>query len=114
MDKSKVVLGHQEIFFNDTATTEIYTLSLHDALPILPRNWYAGSADPADEWTGPMTRKYSVVTEEHRAAFACRSEEHTSELQSRQYLACRLLLAKKNHRRAVEDSLWRGHNAALD
>src|SRR5215203_7499728 len=65
-------------FFNDTATTEIYTLSLHDALPICPQ-----SDDPAywDTWT----RQRNVD----------RSEEHTSELQSRQYLVCRLLLEKK-------------------
>src|SRR5208337_5595940 len=65
-------------FFNDTATTEIYTLSLHDALPIcslLPwsRGWSA--SDPGSERT--------------------RSEEHTSELQSPMYLVCRLLLEKK-------------------
>src|SRR5476651_2888694 len=64
-------------FFNDTATTEIYTLSLHDALPIFKlrrsvrRPWF------------------------RRPWFRHRSEEHTSELQSRQYLVCRLLLEKK-------------------
>src|SRR5215203_7540552 len=65
-------------FFNDTATTEIYTLSLHDALPISP----VPNAAPA-WWRSAMT---------HSTA---RSEEHTSELQSRQYLVCRLLLEKK-------------------
>src|SRR3712207_7236200 len=68
-------------FFNDTATTEIYTLSLHDALPI----WCAarcGRAGPPAWSTGRRTS-------------AARSEEHTSELQSRQYLVCRLLLEKK-------------------
>src|SRR3712207_7887493 len=84
-------------FFNDTATTEIYTLSLHDALPIFvvmdharieqvgaPRELYEQPVNefvmrfvgPVSEWNG-------------------RSEEHTSELQSRQYLVCRLLLEKK-------------------
>src|SRR3712207_9362942 len=86
-------------FFNDTATTEIYTLSLHDALPIFrphaphtvalwfPPPWASehghrrGSLRPW-EWTrDPVGRE--------------RSEEHTSELQSRQYLVCRLLLEKK-------------------
>src|SRR5438874_10247979 len=68
-------------FFNDTATTEIYTLSLHDALPIyLPRR-------PGRVRGGPRTR-------EARANRA-RSEEHTSELQSRRDLVCRLLLEKK-------------------
>src|SRR2546430_10210834 len=71
-------------FFNDTATTEIYTLSLHDALPI---------------WMGadPYPRRGS-----HPAALQCpqpacrrRSEEHTSELQSQSNLVCRLLLEKK-------------------
>src|SRR5712675_3764312 len=64
-------------FFNDTATTEIYTLSLHDALPISP---CFSANDCARCWS--------------RAATA-RSEEHTSELQSRLHLVCRLLLEKK-------------------
>src|SRR3712207_7503969 len=88
-------------FFNDTATTEIYTLSLHDALPILP-----GRAD---------VHQVSVPGQGHQVAGQLavihpagqppvqpgepggveRSEEHTSELQSRQYLVCRLLLEKK-------------------
>src|SRR3712207_7143294 len=84
-------------FFNDTATTEIYTLSLHDALPI-----YLALPAPG-------------VLHDLRAALLCpfqdlllggdllclilgaRSEEHTSELQSRQYLVCRLLLEKKKN-----------------
>src|SRR2546429_5810410 len=75
-------------FFNDTATTEIYTLSLHDALPIwrLPRSRIAGSRIiPARKpWRkSPPTR--------------FRSEEHTSELQSRLHLVCRLLLEKKKN-----------------
>src|SRR5437899_9471905 len=67
-------------FFTDTATTEIYTLSLHDALPISPR-FPSGSAW-ARESTGPTPR-------------LGRSEEHTSELQSLRHLVCRLLLEKK-------------------
>src|SRR6266568_9534961 len=67
-------------FFNDTATTEIYTLSLHDALPIscasLPSGW-----------------KRSRCT----TPASTRSEEHTSELQSQFHLVCRLLLEKKNN-----------------
>src|SRR6266404_9265375 len=67
-------------FFNDTATTEIYTLSLHDALPI-SRGWpTAGTWDS----TGLLSD-------------TARSEEHTSELQSLAYLVCRLLLEKKKH-----------------
>src|SRR2546427_2679557 len=71
-------------FFNDTATTEIYTLSLHDALPIssLP-SCAVGSC----RWRPPATRP--------RARSWWRSEEHTSELQSQSNLVCRLLLEKK-------------------
>src|SRR3712207_9214029 len=88
-------------FFNDTATTEIYTLSLHDALPIscarrgspparaCRRRGATSCGAPSrcrrsswpTGWTGPSPR----------------SEEHTSELQSRQYLVCRLLLEKKKN-----------------
>src|ERR1039457_1732357 len=65
-------------FFNDTATTEIYTLSLHDALPICRLDWHG----PVHPRQAPATR-------------ADRSEEHTSELQSPCNLVCRLLLEKK-------------------
>src|SRR5437868_12003026 len=72
-------------FFNDTATTEIYTLSLHDALPILPPPFAERSA-----------RRASSPCRLRRASKrARRSEEHTSELQSRFDLVCRLLLEKK-------------------
>src|SRR3712207_7334627 len=88
-------------FFNDTATTEIYTLSLHDALPILI--------------VLGLPNAFGVLQIRHRLgpfyipappgmwtytphASTRRSEEHTSELQSRQYLVCRLLLEKKNKR----------------
>src|SRR5256885_12999403 len=79
-------------FFNDTATTEIYTLSLHDALPISP-SYY------------PRARPYSVRSlpvcsttwqRSGRRFTKSRSEEHTSELQSPCNLVCRLLLEKKN------------------
>src|SRR5215217_9609459 len=76
-------------FFNDSATTEIYTLSLHDALPISPR------AHPRRR-AQPRTRDPGAVRGAARADRAdVRSEEHTSELQSRQYIVCRLLLEKK-------------------
>src|SRR3954466_6627337 len=69
-------------FFNDTATTEIYTLSLHDALPI----------SPADE----VARRTSGANLAERPGHAAtRSEEHTSELQSHDNLVCRLLLENK-------------------
>src|SRR3954471_25101305 len=73
-------------FFNDTATTEIYTLSLHDALPIYL----------AWPWSRPWSRPPHSPPRRR-----VRSEEHTSELQSRRDLVCRLLLVKKkNDRRA--------------
>src|SRR5256885_7982511 len=76
-------------FFNDTATTEIYTLSLHDALPISSRSrrW----REPP---RGRSRRRYRHTTR-CRAAGSTRSEEHTSELQSPCNLVCRLLLEKK-------------------
>src|SRR6266700_7991003 len=67
-------------FFNDTATTEIYTLSLHDALPITAA---------CCSWT------CAIAMGSARSCSAPRSEEHTSELQSREELVCRLLLDKK-------------------
>src|SRR3712207_8180202 len=100
-------------FFNDTATTEIYTLSLHDALPI-----FDDLAVPAvcqDQLAGRALGQHPRLAEVRRedvdreplgdpegdragSAVDRRSEEHTSELQSRQYLVCRLLLEKKQHR----------------
>src|SRR3712207_6968223 len=80
-------------FFNDTATTEIYTLSLHDALPI-----YVGQREVEREGRGWRSRR-EIGSADRRARSRWpgqRSEEHTSELQSRQYLVCRLLLEKKN------------------
>src|SRR2546429_3408856 len=76
-----VEAGFLFFFFNDTATTEIYTLSLHDALPISHGPGRAGrrASFPGTRTAGPG-----------------RSEEHTSELQSRLHLVCRLLLEKKN------------------
>src|SRR3712207_8791961 len=90
-------------FFNDTATTEIYTLSLHDALPILPIRDITGVQRvviqaPAALENRPLTKlvRGGHARHPHCLAFPTRSEEHTSELQSRQYLVCRLLLEKKN------------------
>src|SRR3712207_9224234 len=91
-------------FFNDTATTEIYTLSLHDALPISTAN-----SDPSPSPAMASSRPNFAllladgaeahereVDQRRLVAHGGRSEEHTSELQSRQYLVCRLLLEKKN------------------
>src|SRR5258708_31909614 len=80
-------------FFNDTATTEIYTLSLHDALPIC--------AAP-----GPGPHAWQLAG----AAAHGRSEEHTSEVQSPDHLVCRLLLEKKKDERKDCDR----HNRARD
>src|SRR3712207_7790504 len=97
------------VFFNDTATTEIYTLSLHDALPI-----FSGAGMPDGIgiwWSGPGSWRWKLACRlkigrpcwmattrrvaELLPSRVRRSGEHTSELQSRQYLVCRLLLDKK-------------------
>src|SRR3712207_7621882 len=83
-------------FFNDTATTEIYTLSLHDALPIFPRPGRGDRQDPhAAPLLGLHADELQVRPQVPEGLGGHRSEEHTSELQSRQYLVCRLLLEKK-------------------
>src|SRR2546422_6098773 len=82
-------------FFNDTATTEIYTLSLHDALPIFTRaRTTARSRRPARPRSRPGATRGRARATVARAGRS-RSEEHTSELQSRLHLVCRLLLEKK-------------------
>src|SRR2546425_10650313 len=77
-------------FFNDTATTEIYTLSLHDALPI-----YMKAPEDAGVFAPSWGQRVAVGI---CIAFT-RSEEHTSELQSLAYLVCRLLLEKKKKKK---------------
>src|SRR3712207_7440486 len=106
------------VFFNDTATTEIYTLSLHDALPISPSSpartvgptgrsssapgstcWPPGAScarSSAAGWSRDASGRRRTPEPPSR-----RSEEHTSELQSRQYLVCRLLLEKKKNINAI-------------
>src|SRR3712207_8517039 len=81
--------GAYFFFFNDTATTEIYTLSLHDALPIYSAT-SSRNAEVKSRSSMPGRRSRNGTT-----SGVSRSEEHTSELQSRQYLVCRLLLEKK-------------------
>src|SRR3712207_9362324 len=86
-------------FFNDTATTEIYTLSLHDALPICAYWTFVSPAPYAcvrgrNRFQSPRARA-SCLSSSTSGTGAHRSEEHTSELQSRQYIVCRLLLEKK-------------------
>src|SRR5256886_10114387 len=83
-------------FFNDTATTEIYTLSLHDALPISaldPRP--LAEARPPERRLVGCCRDFTVLLCAMARHHGIRSEEHTSELQSQSNLVCRLLLEKK-------------------
>src|SRR6478736_9952579 len=78
-------------FFNDTATTEIYTLSLHDALPI--------SGIPVSKMLEGEVKKLVNMEDRLRHRVVGRSEEHTSELQSQSNLVCRLLLEKKKKKK---------------
>src|SRR3712207_8134640 len=99
-------------FFNDTATTEIYTLSLHDALPISSSTRLARSSAPttsapassASAALGPWAKTATLTS--LPSPLGRRSEEHTSELQSRQYLVCRLLLEKKEHTTRTPIRSW--------
>src|SRR5688572_33246796 len=99
-------------FFNDPATTEIYTLSLHDALPISPSRFRF----VLDFWKPMPRRKYAweQLTDEQllkqrlsslrvavEGTWLARSEEHTSELQSQSNLVCRLLLEKKKQHKTA-------------
>src|SRR2546422_6164001 len=95
-------------FFNDTATTEIYTLSLHDALPISSLTRSSSRARSA----AVSSRRRSVLVLRSRYSpipAASRSEEHTSELQSRLHLVCRLLLEKKKKRKKTTEEAKRYH-----
>src|SRR3712207_7475597 len=98
-------------FFNDTATTEIYTLSLHDALPIYSKQLrieqvreLAQELSLTSHQGGYKVGILSPADSMNRFA-ANRSEEHTSELQSRQYLVCRLLLEKKKKKKQIKQYL---------
>src|SRR3712207_7615092 len=97
-------------FFNDTATTEIYTLALHDALPISAKTPSVSTPAPPEVAASKGRSANKGMTARscrRRIAKALRSEEHTSELQSRQYLVCRLLLEKKNKLNAAQRGLTR-------
>src|SRR3989442_12050257 len=97
---------HFFFFFNDTATTEIYTLSLHDALPIYPEAENVMTKSMSNHrWSLPvklvareafLRNGNTDAAQEVLEDIKVRSEEHTSELQSRPHLVCRLLLEKKN------------------
>src|SRR5262245_62611219 len=95
-------------FFNDTAPTQLYTLSLHDALPIFgPSDTLGSRSLPASIWVtraavggtiGRPSVQPSLANRSKIASGSSRSEEHTSELQSLRHLVCRLLLEKKKQR----------------
>src|SRR2546422_5270774 len=94
-------------FFNDTATTEIYTLSLHDALPIYgPRGGGRRGGDGRSRCRGGE-RRGRLWLPRGLHGDRERSEEHTSELQSRLHLVCRLLLGKKKEAPGTPRALWR-------
>src|SRR2546429_6330612 len=90
-------------FFNDTATTEIYTLSLHDALPISE-----SIQIEFDPNTIPYEKLLEIFWHTHN-----RSEEHTSELQSRLHLVCRLLLEKKKNALLDSSALIHSHQPSV-
>src|SRR3712207_6859284 len=85
------------VFFNDTATTEIYTLSLHDALPISTLEFARRTIEQELGAERAVRALHIGNFVGVSLAYLSRSEEHTSELQSRQYLVCRLLLEKKKN-----------------
>src|SRR2546427_9022088 len=102
-------------FFNDTATTEIYTLSLHDALPIWCRR-QAGLRFEAPRFAHPrpVDEIRHILMEYDDGNALERSEEHTSELQSQSNLVCRLLLEKKKkNNKANSDSNVLQHTSHL-
>src|SRR5690348_17796396 len=103
-------------FFNDTATTEIYTLSLHDALPISGGN---GAGRPALRLrrgleTGPRRTRRQRLVHADRRDRAGRSEEHTSELQSPVHLVCRLLLEKKKQQKKITNKEYQTHHNTIN
>src|SRR5205823_7201998 len=102
-----ISLHSHPFFFTDTATPEIYTLSLHDALPIFRRNYFPPFLPSYICWKWRFQDQSTsqiapdIYSAHHIQLPAAplpifRSEEHTSELQSLAYLVCRLLLEKKN------------------
>src|SRR3712207_7208364 len=98
-------------FFNDTATTEIYTLSLHDALPISGLDRPDHLPLPVRHHDRPRIRRpQRDVPRRLVPPNVMRSEEHTSELQSRQYLVCRLLLEKKTPISRISSSAFHYSN----
>src|SRR2546430_6352106 len=94
-------------FFNDTATTEIYTLSLHDALPIcIDERGHERGHRVGMDGLAPAGGEHIVVGAAPLGAYSQRSEEHTSELQSQSNLVCRLLLEKKKNNNYANTPLY--------
>src|SRR2546427_7851162 len=93
-------------FFNDTATTEIYTLSLHDALPI------SATSRPVTSTGHCAIHQIQPICGRRPVAFPTRSEEHTSELQSQSNLVCRLLLEKKKKTKTSAQTLSKARGLA--
>src|SRR5688572_31747005 len=99
-------------FFNDTATTEIYTLSLHDALPISRQRLHRGVVAHLLEDRAQSLAHLGIgrCIARHRP----RSEEHTSELQSQSNLVCRLLLEKKKKQlKCTQGTIYTRHSVDL-
>src|SRR5256885_2618671 len=99
-------------FFNDTATTEIYTLSLHDALPIS-----MAAMAPHPEWKTNQRVTHLKASAESRLTLCgrpLRSEEHTSELQSPCNLVCRLLLEKKKKKASTQTSVTCNYHVSVE
>src|SRR5256885_11481695 len=106
--RSEPLLCYIFFFFNDTATTEIYTLSLHDALPIFVASMRVSCAvcpcRPLAPQSGQSSRAAVTAVSPLTISSLMRSEEHTSELQSPCNLVCRLLLEKKK-RATLDEAL---------
>src|SRR3712207_8115768 len=108
----RIICSALFFFFNDTATTEISPLSLHDALPISSarrcRSWASACARRSTSAQASASSTSPPATATPRSRRPARSEEHTSELQSRQYLVCRLLLEKKKkvHKYTIKWPKW--------
>src|SRR2546422_7641854 len=96
-------------FFNDTATTEIYTLSLHDALPISFKIFITVH----DRLLQPVNGSRQFIEPGIETCTIVRSEEHTSELQSRLHLVCRLLLEKKKKKNIQKTQMRKHRNTII-
>src|SRR2546427_2438930 len=104
-------------FFNDPATTEIYTLSLHDALPISTRQTCTASPRVSallswPTWRPTCSNSISQSPAHRSGCRLTRSEEHTSELQSQSNLVCRLLLEKKKNNNDTSTAMVHRHTQA--